>query len=87
VFFCFGRLVRCRVGCLFWRGAVRKGAQAPSVLRVNPSFLRTGKSACTTERRRTLACGGGKNWRLCRGVALAQAGMPVLLKPVATIPL
>jgi hypothetical protein len=41
VFFCFGRLVRCRVGCWFWGGAVKNGA---------------------------------------------QAGMPVLLKPVATIP-
>jgi len=39
---------------------------------------RTGKSACATEKLRTLA-------RLCWGVALAQAGMPVLLKPVATI--
>jgi len=45
---------------------------------------RTGRSACATEER---SRAGGKNWRLCRGVALAQAGMPVLLKPVATIPL
>jgi hypothetical protein len=28
----------------------------------------------------------GKNWLLCWGVTVAQAGMPVLLKPVAIIP-
>jgi hypothetical protein len=28
VFFCFRRVVRCRGGCLFWRGAAKKGAQA-----------------------------------------------------------
>ena len=38
-----------------------------------------------TERRRTLAR-EGKNWRLCWSGTVAQAGMPVLLKPVATIP-
>jgi hypothetical protein len=69
-FFLFGRLVRCRGGCLSWGGAVKRGAQAGVPVPLKNARVREARIG---------DCAGALRWH--------QAGMPVLLKPVATIPL